>query len=92
LGVPDNTGLPVALHRLHRAADCLRYREVLVRLRNPLGEALGSLVKCDKRPQQLQEALLVVEAKQRDLHAGSRIPVIRIAEFDRLPVVVDVPG
>ena len=70
LGVPDHPGLAVAAHRLDRLAHRDVDREVLVRLRDHLEQALIGAREPDVAVEQIEEPPGVEQAVQREVQLG----------------------
>jgi len=73
LRVPDDPCPPVRLHRLHGGSDRLLHREELVRLRDPLDQAVRSPVESDVPAEQAQEPLLREEPGERAVERGGAV-------------------
>ena len=92
LGVPHDASFSVGFDSEYGAADCFGDGEVLVWFGDAFGEAVTVFVERGVVAQQLQEAVLVVEAVDGVFEAGDGFAIDGAVGVDGFAVVVDVPG
>ncbi len=91
--MPDHADPAIGADGADGASDGLGHREVLMWLRDPLGESTVVLVEGDEVVEELAEALEVEQSVQRPVDLGLVLAVRAVlAHGDGASVVIHIPG